>query len=130
MNDIVTSIKEKDGFVSLHRTDDMMIEAAEATLGVTFSDEYRTYVSVLGVASYFGHELTGVCNVPALDVVIVTIQEREFIEGIPADWYVIEQVHIDGIVFWQAGDGTIYRTAPKTEPIKVFCSLLQYVNLG
>lgn len=35
-----------------------------------------------------------------LDVVSITLMEMEFQE-VPEGWYVIEQAHIDGIVFGQ-----------------------------
>ncbi len=127
--DIVTTLKKKDGFVSLGGADDSMIERAEKRLNLVFCQDYRTYVAQFGAASYYGHELTGVTNAPALDVVRITEMEKESSESIPQDWYVIERTDIDGIVFWQdARTGKIFRTAPKTMPVEMCDSLTSYVR--
>ncbi len=127
MTSIVDVLKGKEAFSSLNGATKDNIADAENELGVKFTDEYIEYVSALGAVSYYGHELTGVCKAKALDVVGITISEREYAE-VPQDWYVIEQAHIDGIVFWQAHDGKIYQTAGKARAKKVFNSLIEYVS--
>lgn len=125
---IVDCLKEKEAFISLQGADEQAIENSEQALGVKFAKEYKNYVKAFGAASYYGHELTGVCNAPAIDVVAVTTQERDFSGDIPADWYVIEQAHIDGIVFWQDKKGFIHKTGPGKKPVKVCDSLLEYIK--
>ena len=92
-----------------------------------FTIEYREYVSEFEAVSYYGHELTGVCKASEADVVNITFDERKFLKGIPNNWYVIEQMHIDGIVVWQSEDGTIYRTVPNTEPVKLCDLFMEYI---
>jgi hypothetical protein len=128
MKSVITALKEKEAFISLTGASPEDIEAAETELNVKFASDYREYVTALGAASYYGHELTGVCKSKSLDVVKATISEREFNE-VPADWYVLEQTHMDGIVFWQAGDGKVFQTGIKQKPIKVCDSLLEYIGL-
>lgn len=127
MGNIVLSIRQKGKFVSLQGVSEKKIEEAEEKLKVKFSNDFKEYVSEFGAVSYVGHELTGICNEPALDVVQVTINEREFFEDISADWYVIEQTHIDGIVIWQTSEGGVYKVAPNTKPIKICNSLIEYI---
>lgn len=64
-----------------------------------FTIEYREYVSEFEAVSYYGHELTGVCKASEADVVNITFDERKFLKGIPSNWYVIEQMHIDELWF-------------------------------
>lgn len=124
--DIVSIIKSKEAFVSLKGAIPEDIAKAEDELKVMFTQEYVEYVSALGAASFYGHELTGVCNSKALSVVEATNTEKQF-SDIPADWYVIEQTHIDGIVYWQSEKGAIYMTAPNIKAKKVCETLSEYV---
>lgn len=103
------------------------IEAAEAGLGVVFSEDYRQYLQAYALASANGHELTGLCKSDRLDVVKVTETERERCEGVDPSWYVIERIGIDGALAWQAPDGSIYRTTSRTGSVKVCGSLLEYM---
>lgn len=125
--DIVSIIRSKEDFVSLKGASPEDIAKAEEELKVKFTKEYAEYVSALGAASYYEHELTGVCNSKVLSVVEATKIEKQFLD-IPADWYVIEQTHIDGIVYWQSAEGSIYMTAPNTKARKVYESLIEYVT--
>ena len=128
MSEITVNMKNKTGFVALKGADEEAVKLAEQTLGVRFADEYRQYVLACGAASFEGHELTGVCHIPRLNVVDVTEEERNFVENIPKDWYVIEQTHMDGIVFWQAHGGEIYSSSPERKPQRVFDSLHDYIE--
>ena len=93
-----------------------------------FAADYREYVSAFGAASYCEHELTGICKSARLNVVDVTQDERQY-NSVPADWYVIEEANIDGIVIWQATDGTVYRTRPGCKADKICDSLKEYISL-
>ena len=88
------------------------------------ADSMRYY----GAASYYGHELTGICKAARLNVVDVTQDERQY-NSVPVDWYVIEQTNIDGIVIWQTASGTIYETCPGSEADKICDSLEEYISL-
>lgn len=124
--DIVSIIRSKEAFVSLKGASPEDIAKSEEKLNIKFTKEYVEYVSVLGAASYYEHELTGVCDSKALSVVEVTNTEKQFFD-IPEDWYVIEKTHIDGIVYWQSEKGAIYMTAPNRKAEKVCESLSEYV---
>lgn len=129
MTDILLMLSQKSGFLSMIPASKDQVIQAEDKLGVHFSDDYRKYVLAFGVASYYGHELTGIYNHPSINVVDVTLSERDFSPDISQRWYVVEQAHIDGIVVWQSEDGAIYQSAPNSIPVKKFSSLAEYVEL-
>ena len=89
MEAIVNLLRAQSAFASAKAPTAQEVAMAEQTLGVTFAADYRDYVTALGVASYEGHELTGVCPFPRLNVVSVTRQERAANPAIPSSWYVL-----------------------------------------
>lgn len=128
MANIIHLLQNLPDFYSLTGASEQGIQDAEEHLGLNFSTEYREYVSSFGVASANGHELTGVCKPTRLNVVNVTLAEREVHSNVPANWYVIEQANIDGIVIWQAPSGEIYQTTPNTTPQLIYSSLAEYIS--
>ena len=98
MFDFISVLKEKPMFIGSKGATDTEIAEAEKHLSISFSRKYKHYLSSVGFAIYEGHEITGICKAKRLNVVDVTIMERDHAENIPANWYVIEQLHIDGIV--------------------------------
>ena len=126
---IISALRDQVGFTALNRVDLQDIQDAEKILGLSFSQEYREYVQEFGAASFQGHELTGICNIPYLNVVDVTIIEKKLMQRIEPSWYVVEEAHIDGIVIWQDKSGPVYQTSPYSPPIKIANSLLEYIRL-
>ncbi len=126
---INSALREKPAFVSLSGADFRNIQDAEQTLGLRFSQEYKEYVREFGAASFQGHELTGICDIPYLNVVDITITKKKLMPRIEASWYVIEEAHIDGIVIWQNELGHVYQTSPFGLPKKIADSLLEYIEL-
>ena len=105
------------------------IKKAEKMLKVVFAREYVEYVHEYGFVTYHGHELTGLCQSKRLNVVNVTIEERENNPDVPHNLYVIEQTHIDDIVIWQDESGMIFQTARQGKPRKIEKSLKEYLQL-
>lgn len=129
MSRIIELMSQKKPFISSGGVTEKQINEAENILGVRFAKEYREYLAVFGTASYYGHELTGIrAGVPSLNVVDVTLEEKEYFTNIPDGWYVIEQTHMDGIVIWQDEDGKVYQAVPK-HAVKICDSLSEYVSL-
>lgn len=128
MSSIIDILRAQHGLLSMQTPSLEQIRQAEASLGVRFAQDYREYISAFGVAAYNGHELTGICASPRLSVVDVTQREREEYATIPADWYVIEQLNIDGIVIWQGADGAIYQTMQGASPQRICGSLSEYIT--
>lgn len=108
--------------------DEPVIEQAEATLGLTFSKEYREYLLELGEAKVAGREFTGICKAKRLHVVDVTQEERENV-AVPEDWYVIEQANIDDIVIWQDTCGFVYQTGPGAKQKRLCKSLAIFLDM-
>ena len=127
MADITSILRGLPHFVALHSATAEEIKNAESKLDLRFSDEYCTYLKKFGVASAGGHELTGICNSPRLNVIDVTKNERANNPDVPKDWYVIEQANIDDIVIWQSATGEIYQTAPNSESMKICDSIAEYI---
>ncbi|MGI6173084.1 MAG: SMI1/KNR4 family protein [Christensenellales bacterium] len=88
--------------------DEHLIHEAETELGLVFANDYFEYLSTVGLAMCDGHELTGIGNADRTNVVSVTKQLKAFKEGIPADWYVIENGNMDGAVIWQDAKGHVF----------------------
>lgn len=128
MNDVTSVLRNLPYFVALKGTDDTSIKNAEATLGLHFSDEYITYLKEFGVVSAGGHEFTGICASPRLNVVDVTLSERANNPDVPNDWYVIEQANIDGIVIWQNQKGEVYQIQSCCDSIKITNSIVEYIT--
>jgi hypothetical protein len=129
MIDIVEKLRSMKSFHALSGAPHSEIDLAESALKLKFANEYKDYVAELSVASVFGHEFTGICKFPRLNVVDVTLSERAANPTVPMDWYVVEQAHIDGIVVWQSVTGDIYQTIPGAEPTRLCDSFSAYLNL-
>lgn len=125
------SVKEivmtKENVYHLEGVSDEEIIKAEEKLGLTFAEEYTTYLKEFGLLSYGVHELTGICKSIRLNVVDATIRERAENLNIPAEMYLIEQVGVENMSIWQNSRGEIFETAYKAIPQKIYDSLEEYI---
>lgn len=103
------------------------IKNAEQQLGIEFAPDYKCYLKEIGLACFDGHELTGICKSARLNVVDVTISQRELYHE-AYSWYVVEETNIDGIVIWQDEIGEIYQTGPGCQSKKIFNSMREYIQ--
>lgn len=125
VNDLLNN---RNDLLSLGSVNSDKILRAEQLLHLRFSSEYKSYVTEFGAVSFWGHELTGISDVPALNVVKITEELRNY-TNVSNTWYVIENIHIDDIVFWQDHNGVVYRTMPNAEPT-LFCkTLADYISM-
>lgn len=127
MNSIVDFIRTLPDVLSLKGASEAEIAQAESALGTSFAQEYRDYVSVFGSIAYSGHELTGVCASPRLNVVNATQLARIVNPHIPAEYYVVEDCGIDGILIWQSPCGEILQTFPNQPPKNIAPALKDYL---
>ncbi|MBP2016117.1 SMI1/KNR4 family protein [Anaerococcus degeneri] len=127
MNDIIEILKDAPDFIGGTGRTDVEIERAEKKLGINFASDYKTYLKEIGLACFDGHELTGICEEPRLDVVCVTKDQRENNPEAP-NCYVIEEANIDGIVIWQDFSGNIYMTVENSRPKLIADSLAAYIQ--
>lgn len=128
MKNIIELMRRQADFYAMNGSSLEDIEAAEKELKLHFAPDYREYTKAFGAASFAGHELTGVCKSKRLNVVNVTLEERSG-RDVPADWYVIEQAHIDDIVIWQNEAGEIFQTGGGNGYSKLCDSLAEYIEL-
>lgn len=130
----IKKMEQLEYFCSLKGTTEEKIVSAENALGVTFSEEYRSYLKQYALASMNGHELTGIVGSMRLNVADVTFKNRKINPSIPLilfflrDLYVIEELHIDDIVVWQNECGQIYQTIGVSKPVKICDSLMEYIE--
>lgn len=129
MSDFISKLKNAPGFVCLGPVNEKQVETAEKALNVKFAKEYTEYVKAYGAASFDKHLLTGVSDKNSLNVITITQAAREANPTIPDDMYVVEELHIDGILVWQNADGTVYISRPGTETRKEASSLQEYLKL-
>ena len=127
MNDIIKTLKYASDFIGGTGRTEAEIESAEKELGINFAPDYKTYLKEIGLACFDGHELTGICQDPRLDVVHVTNQNREKNPELRS-CYVVEEANIDGIVIWQDFLGKIYMTEGNLEPKLIADSLAAYIQ--
>lgn len=102
-------LKQFPDFVYLGGVDNSEIRDAEDTLSLVFAEDYREYLSVYGAACANGHEFTGITKSERLNVIDVTNRVRKVTPNLPHKMYVVEELHIDGIMIMQDENGTIYR---------------------
>lgn len=115
-------------FYSLKGANEAQICSLEESLSLKFSTEYHKLLSLYGCISVNGHEIVGFSTSNRLDVVTVTIEEKEKNKKIPNDFYVIEQLGMDGIVVWQQSNGNIYLSRKNSKPKLICCdSIVDYL---
>ena len=129
MNALVDLINKSKDALALTGACDEDIVAAENTLSLIFSNEYKEYTSTFGAVSINGMELTGVVPNHDLNIVDVTISARSITPQASHDWYVIRDLHIDGVIIWQNERGEVFQTQPYREPKKLCNSIYEYLNL-
>lgn len=127
MNDIINTLKNAPDFIGGTGRTDAEIESAQEKLGLRFADDYKSYLRKIGLACFDGHELTGICDNPRLNVLDVTISNQED-NPKKSSCYVIEEANIDGIVIWQDASGLIYMTEPNVKVKKIAESLADYIQ--
>lgn len=126
MSNIIEVIKNAPDYIGGTGRTEEEIRNAEEKLGIKFAPDYREYLKEIGLACYDGHELTGICKSARLNVVDVTIVQRE-LQPEAGSWYVIEEANLDGIVVWQKSTGEIFQTVPGQNAKKICNSLEVYV---
>ena len=115
-------------FYSLSGISINKVEEAEKRLGLQFAEDYKDYLLRFGLASANGHEFTGLCYSPRLNVVNVTEKERERNKNISSDMYVLEDLNIDHAIVWQSSSGAIYQTIEDSYPVEIYSSFEDYCN--
>lgn len=77
MSALKEAFAAKTSFLSGKGVPPEQITQAEQELGLSFSDEYREYLSDYGIGAYDGHELTGLTKSKRLNVITATTEARK-----------------------------------------------------
>ena len=126
MKNIIDVLRSMPDFIGSNGRSKEEIELAETMLEVAFARDYRNYLEEIGLACFDGHELTGLTKTDRLNVVTVTMEQRERFGKIASTWYVIEEANIYRIVIWQDTEGFVYEAASNAKVKKVADSLSEY----
>ena len=128
MKRIEEVFKEKSALITGEGASEKLIKSAEKELGLRFAEEYRTYLSLYGIAACDGHELTGLTKSLRVNVVAVTKEQRGNNPEIPQTLYVLEEMNIEGIIVWQSTSGRVYYSSPNGSLVKICDSMSEYIN--
>lgn len=124
MSDTSKIMKSLPELLALKPATETEITDAEIQLGFRFAGDYRQYLSEFGAIIADGTELTGMAKSAHRNVVSATKTERDLNGKIPADFYVVENLGIDGIIIWQsAKNNEIYQSSPGSPPKRIAESL-------
>lgn len=126
---IVDVMRSKEHFCCAGPASGADVKEAQSALGCPFSPDYREYVQELGIASFDGHELTGICPSPRLNVVDVTRRARLRHPELAKSWYVIEELNMDGVMICQDASGSIHEVVPGGRPCQIASGLKEYIEL-
>lgn len=125
---MIKELKKKEDLVYIGSATDEQIKSAEKELGLSFSKDYVEYLSTYGVASANGHEFTGIVKSKRLNVIDVTINERDKNPYVSENLYVLEKMDIDKIVIWQNAKGELFQTVGNGEPQKMGMSFAEFLG--
>lgn len=128
MTVFIQEIRGRNGFLHGAPATPDQIRNAEEQLQLNFSEEYSEYLLELGIATFEGHELTGITKFPRLNVVDVTKKEKARNPNVTDPYYVIEETNIDGIIIWQVSSGEVYQTEFDGKPRMICKSLHEYIE--
>lgn len=122
-------LKNKPNFVAFpNGASDQEILDAESLLSLKFSSDFKEYTKEFGAVSFEGHELTGVVKSKRLNVVENTLAKRKTNNKFPLNYYVIENLGIDGLSILQDENGYVYLYSNENSIKKFASSLEEYFN--
>lgn len=124
----VKKILSMNDYFAVGGVDEKTIETAEKELGLSFAFDFKEYLKELGQVIVDGHEFVGLHKSDRLNVVKVTKKAKQKYGDIPADWYVVEDICIDGILVWQSSKGIVYETNMNGESKEIAKSLVEYIE--
>lgn len=127
MKNIVDIINALPDLLPLKAATSMQITDAELQLRVSFSNEYKEYLSAFGAIMADGIELSGIAKSEHRNVVSLTKTGWDLNPIVPHTMYVIENTCVDGIIIWQDTTGGVYQTKPNCAPKKIADSLQDYI---
>lgn len=127
MKTIIGVINSLPNLLPLKAASSMQIIDAELQLRVSFSNEYKEYLSTFGAIMADGIEVSGIAKSEHRNVVALTKKEWALNPKVPHTMYVVENTCVDGIIIWQDTTGEVYQTYPNHTPKKIADSLQDYI---
>lgn len=127
-NNIINALKSKKSLLAGKGVSNNQIVEAEELLGLTFADDYRSYLSTYGIVAFDGQELTGITKSERVNVVAVTLAARKDYANLASDFYVVENTGYEGIIILQNAKGEIFGCGINAKLEKLCDSLADYVN--
>lgn len=104
------------------------IDDAQKALGLTFPEEFVSYVKEFGVISFYGTEWTGLNISRHLNVVEATNQEKKLNDNFPNGHFLIENHAIDGILAIANETGQVFTL--QYDKINFLCeSISKYLDI-
>lgn len=127
MSNFVNKLKNIESLSHVKGADMRTIREAEVVLNITFPKEYIELLSEFGAISFFGTEWNGLNIGRDFNVVKATVEARNLYPNFPNDKFILEDLHIDGILILSDSDGFIYEWVDGT--LKKICnSLSEYLD--
>lgn len=127
MKSIIKIIKNQEFLYHLSGTTEQEISDVEKKLGVKFADDYKDYVKEFGIASFNGHELSGICDFERLNVLNLTLKHKDNIFVEKNHLYVIEEFNNGETTIYQNEDGHIFSVYRDGNLEKIANSLEKYI---
>ena len=128
MSNIISTLKRLPGMENTAPASNDTICDAEKKLNLKFADDYRKYLATFGTVCSDLIAVSGLGGKSFSDVVNLTTKCQSVNEQIPNNFYVIEDVGVDGLVIWQDASGVVYQSVPLREPEKIHDSLSDYLE--
>ena len=126
--DIISIIKELPEMKFSGPVDEEEVSKAENELNLVFAKDYKEYLLNFGFAYSDVIAISGIIDDEAFNVVDLTKKFKPIYKNIPSDFYVIEDVGVDGLVIWQDSLGVIYQSIPNHDPVKIFDNLSDFLK--
>lgn len=127
MSEIIEGIEKLENLRYVKGASNNDIIAAEKQLGISFANDYKDYLKKYGTIIAKNVELTGLNVSLRINVVNVTLKERELNDDFPEGMYVIENISINGILILQSESSEVYEFIPHNKLKKISNNLSEYI---
>ena len=125
---LIEEIREIRKLYHAQGCDESQIKKAEKDLNMEFPNEYKEYLKEYGAISFFGTEWTGLNVEEYIDVVRVTVKERELNKNFPLKYFVLENLGIDGLLTIVSENGKVFSWNPDGKINLIAENLVDYLK--
>ena len=125
---VIEEIREIGKLYHAQGCDESQIKKAEKDLNMEFPNEYKEYLKEYGAISFFGTEWTGLNVEDYIDVVRVTVKERELNKNFPLKYFVLENLGIDGLLTIVSENGKVFSWNPDGKINLIAENLVDYLK--